>query len=70
MERMPVSSSSIATIRYDIETQVLEVEYHNGGVYQYQGVPQETFEEFKNSSSKGNFLNQRIRKFYPFNKVG
>jgi len=40
MLRMSVSSSNISSVGYDPKTQTLEVEFHNGGVYQYFNVPQ------------------------------
>jgi hypothetical protein len=67
---MPVSSSSVATIGYDIESQVLELEYHNGGVYQYQGVPPAMHDQLMNPPSIGTFVNQQIKKFYVVNRVG
>ena len=39
MERTPVSSSNIAAIGYDPDSGVLEVEFTNGAVYSYSGVP-------------------------------
>jgi KTSC domain len=70
MERVPVSSSSIATVGYDTESKVLEVEYQNGGIYQYAGVPPELHNQLMNSPSLGAFMNQQIRKLYSFSKVG
>jgi len=69
MERFPVSSSAIAELRYDADTQALEVQYKNGGVYQYQGVPQDMFDQLMNASSKGTFINQQIKNAYVFVRV-
>lgn len=42
MQREPVTSSKIKSVGYDPERKVLEVEFKNGGLYQYSGVdPQE-----------------------------
>ena len=70
MERIPVSSSNVADIGYDPETQVLEVGFLSGSVYQYFSVPPDVHEEFMNASSMGKFLNQRIKPFYAFSRVG
>jgi len=70
MERIPVSSSSIASIGYDPEIPALEVEYRQGGIYRYQGVSQGVFEQLMNAPSKGTFINQQIKKFYAFVHVG
>jgi hypothetical protein len=66
VDRILVSSSSVVSVGYDSEIQVLEVEYHNGGIYQYQGVPQDMFDQLMNASSKGAFINQQIKRSYIF----
>jgi hypothetical protein len=66
MERFPVSSSAISELRYDADTQALEVQYSHGGVYQYQGVPQDVFDQLMNAPSKGVFVNKQIKNFYVF----
>jgi hypothetical protein len=70
MDRIPVSSTNVASIGYDVDTQVLEVEFVNGGVYQYMNVPQEVFDEFQGASSKGSYLAQNIKNRYPYTRVG
>ncbi len=70
LERTAISSSSVADIGYDPETQVLEVGFIKGGVYQYYGVPPAVYDEFFYAGSKGTFLNQRIKPFYAYAKVG
>ncbi len=69
MERQPISSTNIASIGYDSATQTLEVEFHSYSVYQYFGVPQQVYEDFLNSGSKGQFHRQYIRGVYPYTKV-
>ena len=56
-------------IGYDADTQALEVQYNNGGVYQYQGVPQDVFDQLMNAASKGTFINQQIKNSYVFVRV-
>jgi hypothetical protein len=64
MERIPVSSSSVVSIGYDAEIQVLEIEFQGSGTYQYQGVPQEVFDQLMSAPSKGVFVNKQIKPFY------
>jgi hypothetical protein len=59
MHRVPVESSSIESIGY--EKNVLEVRFHNGGLYQYFDVPEELLVMLMQAESKGSFFNQRIR---------
>lgn len=71
MERVPVESSNIASIGYNLETLTLEVEFRHSGVYQYFGVPPDVHEGLLNSGSKGTFFSQFVRKAgYACSKVG
>lgn len=62
MERIPVQSSNIAAIGYDDTNAILEVEFLNGSIYQYYGVPRDTYDSLMNAASKGSFLNAFIKK--------
>ena len=69
MNRQPVSSSNIASIGYDADSQTLEIEFLNGGVYQYFDIPQYVHEELMNASSHGQYLAQNIKGLYRYSKV-
>jgi hypothetical protein len=69
MERIPVSSSNIASIGYDADSSTLEIEFHNGSVYQYFDVGQRIYEELISSDSIGAFLAANIKGSYRFSKV-
>ncbi len=69
MEREIVSSSTIVSIGYDPGTETLEVEFQNGGVYQYYNVPDPIHKQFMESGSKGQFLYTYIRNAYPYSRV-
>lgn len=62
-------SSNIQTIRYDDETNTLEVSFKNGGIYQYYDVPSHVAEEFERAASKGTFLAANIKGVYRYSKV-
>ncbi len=51
--RVPVNSSSLYAVGHDPAQQVLEVEFLERGVVQYQNVPLEVCQEFQAASSKG-----------------
>jgi hypothetical protein len=70
MERIVVSSSSVASLGYDGDSQTLEVEFTNGGIYQYMNVPPETNSELMESASKGTFVNQFIKPMFVAVRVG
>jgi len=63
MDRVPVSSSMIASIGYEPQSLVLEVEFNNGSVYQYTDVPEGEYESFLNADSKGAYFHTNIKKY-------
>lgn len=69
MERTPVTSSNVYAIGYDPDSAILEVEFNNGSVYQYSGVPDYEYNGIMNSHSKGTYLNSNIKNKYPFSKL-
>lgn len=62
MERQYVSSSNIASIGYDPENMILEIEFLNGSVYQYYDVPQSIYEGLMAADSHGKYLSAYIKK--------
>ncbi|MCQ0971020.1 KTSC domain-containing protein [Paracoccus sp. TK19116] len=70
MIRDPVSSSNIASIGYDSDSETLEIEFTNGSIYQYFNVPSGLHEQLMAAPSKGQFLNLYIRNAYPYSRVG
>lgn len=69
MDRERVSSSNITSIGYDSSTQTLEIEFHEGEVYQYYGVPENIHDELMSASSHGIYHNVNIRKSYSYTRV-
>ncbi|MDD5177513.1 MAG: KTSC domain-containing protein [Sterolibacterium sp.] len=69
MERTPVTSTNIRAAGYETDSQTLEVEFNNGSVYQYAGVPLSEYEGLMNADSKGKFLNANIKGRYPYVKL-
>jgi hypothetical protein len=69
MERISVSSSNISAIGYDPDSEVLEVEFTNGAVYSYSGVPSGEYEGFINADSKGKYLHANIKNRYSCEKL-
>lgn len=69
MERVAVTSSSVASAGYSPEESTLEVEYRNGSVYQYFAVPKGVFESLLAAASKGTFVSESIRGRYPYRRI-
>ena len=69
MERQSVSSSNLASIGYDAENEILEVEFKHGGIYQYFDVPENVYDELMNADSHGVYFSANIRNNYEFEKI-
>lgn len=69
MEREQVESSNLASIGYDSDNQILEIEFKHGGIYQYFEVSENTFEELMNADSHGLYFSANIRNEYEFSKL-
>lgn len=69
MERTAVVSSNLRGVGYDPTTQVLEVEFQNGGVYQYHGVPPAAYRELLAAPSLGSYFAHHIRNAYFHTKL-
>lgn len=69
MKRQSVSSSNIASIGYDAQSQTLEIEFLNGGVYQYFDVPESIYNGIMSAASHGEYLAQHIKGHYRYSKV-
>jgi len=65
-----VQSSNIAAIEHNPETDTLTVQFRNGGIYEYSGVPRDVYEQFLGSGSKGAFLHRVIKPSFPATRVG
>lgn len=66
MNRQPVSSSRMCSVRWENDT--LEIEFHNGAVYQYYNVSHSEYVSFMNSPSLGSALS-RLDKTHRYRRV-
>ena len=70
MERIPVQSSNLASVGYDATSSTLEIEFHSGGIYQYDGVPKEIYDGLLSADSKGKYFHRNIKNAgYPYTKI-
>lgn len=69
MTRKPVSSSNLRSVGYDIETQVLEIEFHSGSIYQYFTVPESVYINLLKAASLGRFFHYNIKYIYRYRRV-
>ncbi|MBV9469757.1 MAG: KTSC domain-containing protein [Abitibacteriaceae bacterium] len=57
-----MSSSNIASVSYDGQRRILEVEFLNGSIYQYSFIPESLFQGLMSASSHGAILTLTLRK--------
>ena len=61
---LPVHSTMANYIGYDSDRQLLQIEFKNGSVYEYEGVDEETWEDMLETNSPGRFYNREIKGNY------
>lgn len=69
MSRIPLRSSNLASVGYDPHHHVLEVEFRNGSLYQYFGVPPARFEGLMEADSKGSYHARNIKQSYRYTRI-
>lgn len=68
--RMPVNSSSLASVGYDHFSGTLEIEFHDGAVYQYFDVPAYVYTGLMSMGSHGYYFQTFIKNGgYRYQKV-
>jgi hypothetical protein len=65
----PVDSSCVARIGYDPAAEEVYVEFHDSGIYAYEGVSALVFDELARAESKGKFVNEVVKPRYPVRKL-
>lgn len=66
MNRQPVESSMLRSVGYDPVEEILELEFHDGHVYQYGDVPEEIYRELMSAQSIGRYFLTYIQDQYPY----
>jgi len=69
MNRISVNSSNISAIGYESSSNILEIEFNDGSIYQYSNVPQGEYDGIMGASSHGQYLHQHIRDRYSYKKI-
>jgi hypothetical protein len=69
MERTRLESRAVLSAGYDEGTQVLEIEFSSGRIYQFDAVPRSVFEWLLRTPSKGGFVTRVISPQYAYRDV-
>lgn len=70
VEHMLHESSNILKTSYNYNTRQLVITFKNGGVYNYNAVPHNIYENIKSSPSSGKYISSEIIRKYTTVKVG
>ena len=62
-------SSVIRSVGFDRSGGVLEIEFNDGDLYQYRGVPEFLHRGLMVAESKGAFFNSRIANRFPYRHI-
>ncbi|MCC4242751.1 KTSC domain-containing protein [Thalassospira povalilytica] len=65
----PVTSSNLAAIGYDEDSETLQIEFLNNTTYQYFDVPAHIFSDLLNADSAGGYLAKHIKGHYRYSRV-
>jgi len=69
MKRIAIISKVLKSVGYDEATGTLEIEFKNGGLYEYFDVPAEEYSALMLAPSKGTYFGDNIRDAYRFKRV-
>ena len=64
-----VESTTLATVAYDRDRELLQLEFCSRVIYQYDGVPAAVHTALLSAPSKGRYFNQTIRGHFPYRLV-
>ena len=69
VERKRVNSSKIRAAGYDAKSQVLEIEFSDGRLFQYRGVSPEVHSQFMAAPSATSFFEDKIDENFPSSRI-
>ena len=64
-DTVAIESSSLDKVAYHHPRAILQVEFRNGTIYHYSGVPIQTYRDLLRADSKGAYFNHHIRNLFP-----
>jgi hypothetical protein len=63
------SDSTVGRFNYDADAELLTVRFDKGGVYQYEDVPADVYQQIEASDSKGAAFNDLVKSKFKSTKV-
>jgi KTSC domain len=68
MDRIPIRSTNIKEVGYDIDSNTLEIAFTDGAIYCYLGVPKSIHDGLISAASAGQYFHRMIRDKYRFTR--
>ena len=63
---VPVNSSLLASVTYDVGQSILQLEFCDGAIYRYFAVPADIHNGLLAADSKGTYFNRTIRNCFRY----
>lgn len=70
MQRQRLTGGSLKAGGYDSRERILELEFTDGRIRRYKGVPAEVWQRMRAAPSAGTFHDDRIAEEYPWEEAG
>ena len=67
--RARVGSRMIRSVGYDEPSEVLEIQFSNGAIYQYADVPKDVHRSLMNAESVGKYFHANVKDSYDEQKL-
>jgi KTSC domain len=69
MKPLTVISTTLITVAYDVDNQLLQLEFRDRAIYHYFDVPADVYQGLVRASSKGSYFNRSIRGQFAYARV-
>lgn len=69
MNRTGVTANGIAQVGYEQGSEILEIEFTSGKVFQFYNVPEKMFDQFMNTTQKESYYEINIYERFPYKRI-
>jgi len=69
MNRTAITANGIAQVGYEQGSEILEIEFTSGKVFQFFNVPEKMFNQFMNTPQKEFYYERNIYERFPYKRV-
>jgi hypothetical protein len=63
---VPVKSTLLSSVAYDVRQSILDLQFCEGAIYRYFAVPPTIVGQLLAADSKGSFFNRHIRNYFRY----